>query len=599
MAAEWEFRVCLRDLTRIGSFCITEDIDELVSGLGFDPGTVSDDLDAITLKESKNDVSSGTATLPLDSPANDWMIEDRLLLLYVRGTFVTGALIGVADDDLLLDEKQRGRFAAYGITHLNDLLSEPIVYNLPGVGLLPPGDDRNLDSSDPHYDASAWDTPDELMTITAAQLSWILTPFANGFGGDTSTGETPAGDLAQAVGPPGFTADPDPPPQNGVRYLRSPATVEDGAVSIPGGSYRGFVVGDDNYGPPRIDGTNVIDQQITQFGNASTFDLELTEGIHIFWMPLRQSEDPDNPGSGLGPTAGGFALCPRLQNDQVGTPVIVSDSTWKIWDDTSTTPGFNLGQMAAVLLFEAVARGAALEIVQDFDGTNDSDGNPWPGVVIRSTKAGTSLATFFGKELGEDSCDYRMTVVDEALTWRLWPKGRDTSVDVELVPGENIGGLTINRARTEVTAALCRAHDRFYEVAIEPAAGHPRKEKLLQVGAAQTEAEVIGIATPQLDLFGRIREKLSITHVTGRQTPNAEMPGLAYWVLSKFLVPVARDFSTGEVEVISETVTKLDSGQLAFTAEFGDVVVPPEGRPGLALSKLAPGLRSRTSSRPS
>lgn len=607
MSAEWELRVCERDLTRIGSFCVSRDVDALVTGLGFAADTVSTDVEQFSLQETQNDVGGGQLVLPIAATANDWMVEHRLLLLYVRGEFVTGAMIGGADDNLLQVDAADNK-AAYRLLHLNQLLNEWRVDPARGMGQRPPGDDRMLDSSDPQYpfimvtEWALWVSPDELMSVTAAQTGWELTPLGDGFGENTAAGETNPADDAQMVGPPGFSATPDPAPDSGYRYVR-------GDESTDGGAFRAFIVGDDGYGQVRIDGTNEVDQLVTQFGRASTVEVELSPGARTFWSPLVQSEDPDNPGNGLGPTAFAFALAPRLQNDQVGTAVVVSSSSWKMWNNVTSTPGYTVGGMGVLLHNEGTARSetavdAVLVLTRDFDADNDSAGDGWEGPVVRSTKSGTSVGTFFMKELGEDACDVLVAVVDGVLTWRLFPKnGRGQTVAFALAPGVNIGGknggLTITRDEAKMTAALVRGHSTFREASVPPAAGHPRIEALLQLGAAQTDPEIDTIVAAQLNVFGRTQEKVAVGVATGRQTPDDEMPGLAYWVGDTINVPTTRELEPAAARIIAMTVEKLPSGQLGFTPEFGDLIVAPRARPAQTLAKLAPGVRSRVAAPPS
>jgi hypothetical protein len=125
-------------------------------------------------------------------------------------------------------------------------------------------------------------------------------------------------------------------------------------------------------------------------------------------------------------------------------------------------------------------------------------------------------------------------------------------------------------------------------VAVAPAGGHVVKEQGLSLGAAHTTDEVERVAGQQLSLFGRKRGMTTVTHLTNQDTVDADMPGVAYWTADHITIPTDAALTPGSVRVIAMTVQlDRDTGQLQFTPQLGDLIMPGPARPAQALRKMA------------
>lgn len=129
------------------------------------------------------------------------------------------------------------------------------------------------------------------------------------------------------------------------------------------------------------------------FKTASFKQLELTAGTHRFCWAVFNFEDPDNPGSGLGPAALAYNL---YKADLQWLPLEdgdswVSDSNTKVlYVDDDPWPGMTVGDIVEQMIAEAQDRGAIPFIeTGTFDETEDSDGASWDRISY-TTKTGTT-----------------------------------------------------------------------------------------------------------------------------------------------------------------------------------------------------------------
>lgn len=90
---------------------------------------------------------------------------------------------------------------------------------------------------------------------------------------------------------------------------------------------------------------------------------------------------PDLEGAAVGNPAGFlFSLCKVDSAGRVLQVILRSDHNWKVLQNPTQPPGFTPGRVVEILVAEAQARGALLDLQLDFDGNVDSDGESWPTI---------------------------------------------------------------------------------------------------------------------------------------------------------------------------------------------------------------------------
>lgn len=557
----WAITITERDGTLVGAM----DADDTA---GDAPFTAANGQDALF------DVAVGEITFPLaKATQNGWMVEDRFLHLYARDQLVTSYVVSVPEETLISLDAEQGETATYDLFHLNALLNEGIVAPARGFDSQPHGPDRIFDSSDPAYDDSGWDAVDVLGTVEDAQSEYTVTPYA--VGSDNQGFPAPAG--ADVIGPPGYGWTDDAP--TGRCYFRKDFTVTDSGLY-------GFWSNGDNAHESRIDGVTII--PFTEgFGEAAFTRVYLTAGEHTFWAVV---ENGGIPGA-EGPCTYAMSLWSIDLADNLIAQILQTDSTWKVESFPSTPPGFTITKIVRITLDEAQNRGACQFIGPgDYTDSVDSAGTTLTETYDVSTKTNTPLGSFYLREMGETYADFRVMFneVDGGTLLDVWIKGdRGDDTAVELERGVNIGYLTRNKAPTLATAFAVTWHEGYRYVNTTPVSGHPIKEAPLSLGAARTTVEVDRVAGGQLAQFGRIRGKYTVSHLTNPDTPDAEYPGLAYWTGDRVTIPTDTAMTPSLIRVIAMTWEFVD-GQLKFTPELGDLVLPVDTRTPLAVRRLAP-----------
>lgn len=589
---EWELVVTSRDgATTYNSFASTADSygdhDTLYgdwgtlygtpAAVGGAPAAAATPILAFDGQDPIADIGVGRLTLPLTDPTNTYLDEDRLVHVQVRGTRAVSFKIGAADQTIIDRDAEGGETAVWQLETLFGVLNEGTVDPPGGADSLPASPDRLFDWSDPARDNSDFTTPDELGTVTDAQTNYPVLPYAVG-----STGaEMEFPDDTMVIGPAGYGWGDDAPGGRCYGYIDYNFATT--------GYYR--VNGTfDNGGELRVDGKTIQTFTIG-FGNAFHVPKFLiTAGVHrVAYVMENGGGGPDTEG----PCTAAIEFV-AVDAADVGTFVMGTSAAWGIMEFPAHPPGFTIGKIIETVLAENVSFGQLVDVDVSFTDSVDTAGNPWSDTWDVSTKSTGSLASFFLKELSETYCDFRMRSPEGAgIVLDAWNKdGRGATTAVELERGVNIGSLHIDAAPTLATTFLV-THNiggelGYHRATTGPVSGHPVKEQGLSLGAAHSIDEVVRVAEQQLSLFARKRGMTTVTHLTNQDTPDAAMPGMAYWTGDKITVPTDPALTPGSVRVIAMTVQlSRDTGQLEFTPQLGDLIMPGPARPAQALRKMA------------
>lgn len=164
----------------------------------------------------------------------------------------------------------------------------------------------------------------------------------------------------------------------------------------------------------------------------AVIDVEITPGPHNVAIKCTNDVDPEsdqihNPGGVLFSCYGVNSVGEWTPP----TPILVSDSSWRIVEYPPYEPGMTPGEVMTHVVAEAQARGALLDLTLGFDTEVDSDGNPWNEYTNIGTDVGTDVLSFF-----REMCNTYIDMWMEPAAFRLhaWVKGMRGShlADVEL-----------------------------------------------------------------------------------------------------------------------------------------------------------------------
>jgi hypothetical protein len=159
----------------------------------------------------------------------------------------------------------------------------------------------------------------------------------------------------------------------------------------------------------------------------------------------------------------------------VQSPIIRSDSSWKVVaDDGGTPPGFTAAQIAAALVNEPVARGALSGWGNSFTPSNDVVGQPTPLVREFQASVGgkvTDTLKSLAELYGEFTYDLAATNGRSLQWWNLKGvtygggtyAGRGGASGVTLTPGTNVVSMTHTRLEPEVTTMVTRFFYNYAE----------------------------------------------------------------------------------------------------------------------------------------
>lgn len=530
----------------------------------------------------------GDGTLVLDNtdPALDDIADGDFIQFRLHGQAVFTAQVADNDRASIAEGEEHDQVTTLkGPGHIN-VLSGAEVYPSRGPGALPPEDDRTFNWSSVPYNDGAWGFAQQLVTVAAAQTgAWPFQPFGEGF-----PPEAAAYMIWASVG--SSTTAP-----GGDCYFRRTLTIGADSPRII------MYVLIDNYGEVYFDGQRILSVAPTSgFTQVTTVGLEVSPGEHLVAVHAVNFEgdgevgQPNPPGGlGLAVYAAGPGGAPAS-----GTPMLVSNSTWKIAPYPPGPPGMTAGAVMRVCLEEAQARGALPGVTLGFTDDVDSEGVPWAEEANIATKVGTDVLTFF-REMADTYTDIEMEPARLRLRGYVHG-GLGVAASAELHPptdpddpsSGNLANLTHRRVgQKPVNALLVKWHGGWAE-AVDggSVAAHGRHEAQLALGAAQSGDEALRVAVAQLDFYAHPREQYSADI-----EPAADeevMPFLAFRPGDTVAVP-ARDGSLSNQRCMRLSAAMDENGQMTFAGDFGDELLSPAERWELALKKMSDGTLRGTS----
>lgn len=330
---------------------------------------------------------------------------------------------------------------------LESVLEEAVVYPQNGAGNIPFYDVRYFNFAVPEYDDSTWIAPTEV----PAQ------PFFN-----------PPNASYQRARPTGFPNTTavgiwsSPMPANDVQpgafgYFRGEFTLTEAVQA------KVYLAGDDTY-ELWIDGLlmfQYLDPSGTGWWEGQSFDVTLSAGTHLiaarvvcgafdaYGDTIILSAGPWDPPPGHY-NVGELLVAVYSIDITTGTNVDLLFETnltdWVVFEQDPATmepPGFTPGEVVNVLMDEAQARGALVDVTRTWTDDLDSNGTPWPLTADITFRVGIN---YYGvlRQLTEGYLDFDFAA--DALEMSLWTaRGTDVSGTAQLAGGVNLGSLKHTR----------------------------------------------------------------------------------------------------------------------------------------------------------
>jgi hypothetical protein len=519
-----------------------------------------------------NEPGSGSVVLQNDDPDLVDVAPGDLLTFYSSGLAAFSILAQQwARATIAPNEEVDQATTITGPGHLA-VLEEAVVYPARGAGSKPTEEDRRFDWTAPDFDDSAWASAVQSVNVADAQTSWPLLPFAAGFPTFQNTQLIWAAADANVAAPPGSC------------FFRRTYTSNGGALI--------FAVMDD-IGQLFLDGQLVLDCS-DGFAHVYTVALpDVTPGEHTLAV-----FGTNGPGSvwdvAANPAGIAVQVYPCDVNGQATSTFAdtQTDDSWGIVAYPGGPPGFTPGEVIRHVIEEAQARPepALVGVTLDFTDEADSEGVAWPRVGDISTKVGTDVLTFL-RELSATYVDVAMA--PRSLRLRAYVRdgrGDATSVDYHGAtdPADPASGniATLTHQRTDVAAnrLLVLWNGGWREVSRTAAAG-ARREALLGLGAATSEAQVDTIGASQLDRYADVRTAISIDVVP---TGDSDRPYVACGVGDTVTVP-GWDGDPVIERVLSITASEDELGVLTFALDCKDLLLQQQERFEEWLKKMANG----------
>jgi hypothetical protein len=190
----------------------------------------------------------------------------------------------------------------------------------------------------------------------------------------------------------------------------------------------------------------------------------------------------------------------------------------------------------------------------------------------------------------------RVDPVDHTTYWDLYKIGGRGGPTGATIDADQLGSpMSINREKIAATKLAYATSDLYLLASVDPPDGQPVRVGSVDYQATGSATEAGTLAEADLGDFSRTREKVALEHVT--------TDGRDYWTADSIdLVPTARDLSRTGARVKSMTFKLDENGNLRFTPEFGDLIIPVEARSTWALHKMGGkvlGGRARSATRES
>lgn len=435
--------------------------------------------------------------------------------------------------------------------------------------------DRQFNWRAPEYNDDAWINAVSLCSFADAQDTlWPTRPMGDGF---------PAISSAAMMWAPGSTYLDAP---TGHCYFRNTFTAASTGKVI-------LYCLIDNLGEVYVDGVKVVDVQIGDgYVNVTTAVFEVSAGVHT--VAIHAENVTEGSPGGIA-----FALYDADASGApvpLSTPLLISDSSWKIVPYPSSPPGMSIGEIILLVIGEWVAAGYVPAISCAFTATLDSGGNPWPVTADVGTKVGTDGFTFLLRELGGTYVELWLEPGSWTLhAWVLGTRGRDTTAsihaptDITDPTSGNLMDLRGEIQRDPINSLLIRWPGGWHVVedtADIAARGGKRLRGTLGLGAAPSLEEVERIAAEQLRIFGREREAIEPAH---RDDGPTNRPYWAFGNRDRVLVD-RDDAGTQELEVVQQiSVSEDELGNVTYTPTLNDLMREAQTRHERNLQKMANG----------
>lgn len=370
--------------------------------------------------EQLSEAGSAGITFQNDDPALPGVSESSLIRMSFKGEPAVVMVCDTVDAvELIAPDDEAAEATAWSgrlhITHPE----RAVVYPSRGVRQKPIQENRAGDYTAPEYDDSGWVNAQGLGTFSAAMAYWYTSTWP----GQLFREAFPRFfDFINAANFPDFAAPILSVPGATLRRGR-PLPADSGGdthyrqqVTIPAdGSYEAHTIGDDQI---EVFGDGV---QIATAGSgflaSGSGGVDFTAGVHtIAWHVNSVLDNQVGPGAGVfGPSFDPtfnpmFATWTLVQPAAFGrsqTVIARADSTAKTSGYVTQIPGMTPGRFIRLLFEEAAARGVLVPAL-GFNDLVDSDGNPWPVVVI-STRVGSDYFTVL-REMSATYIDFAMRV---------------------------------------------------------------------------------------------------------------------------------------------------------------------------------------------
>lgn len=272
----------------------------------------------------------------------------------------------------------------------------------------------------------------------------------------------------------------------------------------------------DNFGNYFVDG-KLIQSWGSQGSSAGSFPgdgwvkyfwtwLELSAGPHLF------AADVTNiPGATYNPA--GLAACIWIPGYADPPPMLVYETTGatKIKPYVTTTPGMTWGKVSRLVLEENQAAGRGTYISLGYDDEVDTDGNPWPELVLAS-KVGIDGLKFI-TETGATCADIEMDPNGWTTNgWILDQRNPASDVAMEIATGDdplsgNIVSLEQDGEDTVARSARVRWAGGWATI------GNAEPMVYIELGPQVDPDEVNRIVARLLEVFNDPREQISVGYV--------------------------------------------------------------------------------------
>lgn len=186
-------------------------------------------------------------------------------------------------------------------------------------------------------------------------------------------------------------------------------------------------------------------------------------------------------------------------DDHLLTTIVISDDTWNALPYPAVVPGWTPGQIVLDAIDEVQSRGGLVGFVCDFDGVNDSGGNPWVGssgagsyVPGYSTPVGSTVLDIIEDLVSLGWVDWRFDAATNLL--KMWSKGTGatmTGIDLIVngdVDTQNVVSIEYAPHHPVTTAMFVKWSNGFLEVSNAAAAAlYGRVEGFLTVDTDKVE----------------------------------------------------------------------------------------------------------------